>query len=118
MKLKSELYKEEQSEILNKLVHILDLDDNSSVILYELDNDETKQQKILELLPDIRKFFSLSNVRGIKNPETLERPWLSIIRQMSKLKYKMISNDYRVTKDGKKIRTKKYTFHEKYCSNI
>ena len=113
MKLKSDLYQKEQNEILNKLINILEINNDSTIILYELDNDEIKQKQIIDLIPNIRKYFSLSNVRGIKNPETLKRPWLSIIRQMLKSKYKMISKDYQLTKDEKKIRTKKYIFSEK-----
>lgn len=110
MKLKKELYKKEQNDILNQLVDILDINNNPTFILYELDNDTQKQQQIIDLIPNIRKYFSLSNVRGIKNPETLKRPWLSIIRQMLKSKYKMISKDHQITKDSQKIRTKRYLF--------
>lgn len=113
MKLKSILYKKEQDEILDKLINILGLDDNNSTILYELDNDENKQKQILDLLPDIRKYYSLSNTKGIAYPETLKRPWLSIIRVIIKPKYKLISKDHQITKDNRKIRTKTYTFQKK-----
>ena len=113
MKLKSKLYEEEQNKILNLLIDILDINNNSIIILHDLDNNETIQQQILDLIPDIRKYFSLSNVRGIKNPETLNRPWLSIIRKMIQSKYKMVSKDHQITKDGNKIRTKKYIFYKK-----
>ena len=62
MKLKSILYKKEQDEIINKIIDILVLDNNNSIILYELDNDKIKQDKILELIPDIRKYFKSSRV--------------------------------------------------------
>jgi hypothetical protein len=110
MKLKSNLYEKEQSDILNRLIDILQIDNNSTIILYELDNDGAKQTQIIDLIPNIRKYFSLSNVRGIKNPETLKRPWLSVMRHMLKSKYKMISKDHQITKDGQKIRTKRYLF--------
>ena len=61
MKLKSILYKKEQDEIINKIIDILVLDNNNSIILYELDNDKIKQDKILELIPDIRKYFSFTS---------------------------------------------------------
>ena len=41
MKLKRELYKKEQEEITNKIINILELNDNS-ILLYYLDNDKTK----------------------------------------------------------------------------
>jgi hypothetical protein len=43
MLLKSALYKKEQHEIVYKIISILDLDKNNSIILYELDNDKTRQ---------------------------------------------------------------------------
>ena len=112
MKLKSILYKKEQDEILNKVINILDLDDDNSIVLYKLDNDKNKQKQILDLLPDIRKYYSLSNTKGIAYPETLKRPWLSIIRVIIKHKYKLISKDHQITKDNTKIRTKTYIFQK------
>ena len=46
MKLKSELYKKEQEEITDKIINILELNDNS-ILLYNLDNDKIKQDKLL-----------------------------------------------------------------------
>ena len=113
MKLKSILYKKEQDEIINKIIDILDLD-NNSIILYELDNDKIKQDKILELIPDIRKYFSFTSVIGASEPDKAKRPYLSIIRQLTKSKYNMLSCDYRIKEEGKEdIRTKKYLFIEK-----
>ena len=109
MKLKSILYKKEQNEIINKIIDILVLDNNNSIILYELDNDKIKQDKILELIPDIRKYFSFTSVIGASEPDKAKRPYLSIIRQLTKSKYNMLSCDYRI----KDIRTKKYLFIEK-----
>lgn len=49
MRLKSELYKKEQTEIINNIIEILDLDNEKSTTLYELDNNKEKQNKIMEL---------------------------------------------------------------------
>jgi hypothetical protein len=40
MRLKSELYKKEQTEIINNIIEILDLDNENSTTLYELDNNK------------------------------------------------------------------------------
>ena len=40
MRLKSELYKKEQDEILDKIITILDLENKNTYTLYELDNNE------------------------------------------------------------------------------
>lgn len=114
MRYKTELYKEEQDEIINKLIEILELDTNNSIVLYDLDNDKEKQDKISKLIPEIRKYFSFSSIIGASEPDKVKRPYLSIIRQITKSKYNMMSCDYRIKKEGQKdIRTKKYIFIEK-----
>ena len=110
MKLKSELYKTEQYEICNKIIDILQLDNDKSITLYELDNDKVKQQKILDLIPDIRKYFSFGSIVGASEPENTKRPWLSIIRHITKIKYQLIYGDYTKKINDTRIRTKRYIF--------
>ena len=62
MKLKSELYKKEQDEIIDKIMTALELDKDNGIILHVLDNDKPKQDKILELIPDICKYFSFTAI--------------------------------------------------------
>ena len=96
--------------VISKL-RFLELDNENSIILYNLDNDKTKQDKILELIPEIRKYYSFSTIIGVSEPTKAKRPYLSIIRQLTKSKYKLNSYDYRIKQDGKDdIRTKKYIF--------
>ena len=110
MRHKSILYKKEQDEICDKIIAILNLDGDSSITLYELDNDVEKQQKILDLIPDIRKYFSFSTIIGASEPDKAKRPWLSIIRHITKLKYKFIYGDYTKKINDVRIRTKRYIF--------
>jgi hypothetical protein len=114
MKLKSELYKKEQDEIIDKIMKALELDKDNGIVLHVLDNDKPKQDKILELIPDIRKYFSFTAIIGASEPDKAKRPYLSIIRQITKNKYNMLSCDYRIREEGKEeIRTKKYIFTKK-----
>ncbi len=114
MRLKSELYKDEQIELINRLINIINLDDDNSLILYELDSDETKKQEILDLIPDIKKYFSFTSIIGASEPEKAKRPYLSIIKQLLKSKYTIISSDYRIKDNNdNEIRTKKYFFMKK-----
>ena len=46
MNLKSILYRQEQEEIIETIIDILQLDDNKSITLYELDNNIEKQSNI------------------------------------------------------------------------
>jgi len=110
MKLKSILYKKEQDELVDKIINILDLDNDNSIILYNLDNDKIKQDKILELIPQIRKYYKFSSSIGVSEPDKAKRPYVSIIRQFTKNKYRMISSDYILKLNDNIIRTKKYIF--------
>lgn len=110
MRLKSELYKKEQDEIIEKIVNILDLKNKTEYTLYELDKNEEIQKKIMDLIPEIRKWFSFNNMKAVGEPNKIKRPWLSIIKHLIKKKYNMVSLDYHFTEDGNHIRTQKYCF--------
>lgn len=110
MNLKSILYREEQEEIIEKIIDILQLDENYSITLYDLDNDNEKQIKILALIPEIRKFFSFSTIIGASEPDRAKRPFLSIIKQLCKRRYDISIHDCRLKVDGKDIRSKRYVF--------
>jgi hypothetical protein len=110
MRLKSELYKTEQLQLCDKIIEILQLDDSRSTTLYELDTNKDKQKKILDLIPDIRKYFSFTLIIGASEPEKVKRPYLSIIKGITKLKYEMVHGDYVLKKDNERIRTKRYVF--------
>lgn len=110
MNLKSILYREEQEEIIKKIIDIMQLDENYSITLYDLDNDNEKQSKILALIPDIRKFFSFSTIIGASEPDRAKRPYLSIIKQLCKRQYDISIHDCRIKVDGKDVRSKRYVF--------
>lgn len=113
MRLKSELYHNEQIQIMNKVIKILEFDKDNCTTLYELDNNVDKQNDIMSLIPEIRKYFTFTLMKGVRYPDDTMRPWLSIIKHMTKLEYNMISYDYRMMIDDKKIRTKRYMFIKK-----
>ena len=113
MILKSLLYENEQNKIVNKIINILQLDSNNSITLYKLDNDINKQNQISNLIPEIRKYFKCNCIVGVLHPEKVQRPWLSILKHILKIKYKIIINDIQFTiketNNSKiKIRTKNY----------
>jgi hypothetical protein len=110
MRLKSELYKKEQEEIVDKIVKILDLESKTEYTLYELDKNEEIQKQIMELIPEIRKYYSFNGMKAVGEPHKIKRPWLSIIKHLIKMKYTMVSLDYHFTEKGKHIRTQKYCF--------
>ena len=111
MRLKSELYKKEQEEIVDKIAKILDLENKTEYTLYELDKNEEIQKQIMELIPEIRKWFSFNNMKAVGEPSKRKRPWLSIIKQLTKTKYNIESKDFQFTENGKHIRTHIYSFN-------
>jgi hypothetical protein len=114
MRFKNELYDEEQETIKIELLSIIRLDDKNSIVLYHVDNDEEKQDKIMQLLPRIRTFFSMSRVTAFSYPERIQRPWLSIIKHLLKDNFDIVSRDCKIKNaDGITIRTKRYTFTRK-----
>ena len=110
MRLKSELYKKEQEEIVDKIISILDLENKTEYTLYELDKNEEIQKQIMVLIPEIRKYYAFNNMKAVGEPNKRKRPWLSIIKQLIKTKYNIESKDFQFTENGKYIRTHIYTF--------
>ena len=110
MRLKSELYKKEQDDIINKIITILDLENKNAYTLYELDNNKEIQKQIMVLIPEIRKWFSFNGIKAVGEPSKIKRPWLSIIKHLIKSKYNIKSKDFQFTENGKYIRTHTYSF--------
>ena len=84
MRLKSELYKKEQEEIVDKIIKILDLENKTEYTLYELDKNGEIQKQIMELIPKIRKYYSFNGIKAVGEPNKVKRPWLSIIKHLIK----------------------------------
>jgi hypothetical protein len=108
--LKSELYKKEQEEIIDKIITILDLENKNTYTLYELDKNEEIHKQIMDLIPEIRKWFSFNGIKAVGEPNKIKRPWLSIIKHLLKTRYNIESKDFQFTENGKYIRTHVYTF--------
>jgi hypothetical protein len=51
--------------------------------------DLEKQEKIINLIPKIRKYYSFNNIKAVGEPEKIKRPWLSIIKQLYKFQDKL-----------------------------
>lgn len=116
MRKKTALYAKEQDAIIEEILRILELDEHRSWVLYDVENDPAKRARLMALIPEIRKFFSFSDIQGVSEPHRSLRPWLSMIRQITKSKYRMFSCHYRVTVDvdgeTTKVRTQKYIFQK------
>jgi hypothetical protein len=113
MRLKTELYAEEQKQIREELINILKLNQTNYIILHELDEDKELQEQIIGLIPRIQTYFSMSTTTAISYPEKIKRPYLSITRHLLKDQYNILITDYTIKAEPKNIRTKKYYFIKK-----
>ena len=105
MKTKTELYTDERQIILNKIFEILNINDsNNTFFLKDLDNDEKKQNQILELESDIRKFFVCGNWACFTN-HNIKRKALSIIKNLiNDMNYNIIPKRKLIIKDNDRYR--------------
>ena len=93
MKKKTELYASQQDELINKIIDILELDVDNSFTLFELDNDNVKINKIMALIPDLRLYFTFGHIKGLFEPDKTVRPYLSIIKCITKKLYTIGRSD-------------------------
>lgn len=110
MRLKSELYKKEQDDIIDKIISILDLENKNTYTLYELDKNEKIQKHIIELIPEIRKWFAFNNMKAVGEPDRIKRPWLSIIKNLLKSKYTIENKEHQFKINEKWIKSPIYIF--------
>ena len=91
---KVEQYDNERKEVLNKLLIILGInDENNTVSLKEMDNSIEKQNSIISLVPEIKKYFVCGKWSCFCTPiEIIDRYYLSILKYVLKnMNYNMFS---------------------------
>ena len=76
----SEKFVNEREEVCNKIISILNLDDNGCILLSELDLDINKQNKIIELKEEIQKYFAVSTISSFKPNFQCKRPYLNLVK--------------------------------------
>jgi len=105
----SEKFKDEREDICNKLIEILDLDEKNSFLLNDLDNDTDKQNAILNMKDEIKKYFAVSCISAFKPNFECKRPYLNIVRSiLRKQNYEFNRMPIEKYKDGVFDRTTKY----------
>ena len=91
----SEKYKNEREELCNKIINILNLKEDNTILLCDLDEDIEKQNKLLNLKQEIQTYFSCFNVSAFKPNFECKRPYLSIIRSiLRKQNYTIENKDF------------------------
>lgn len=105
----SDKFQNEREQICEKLISIIELDDNNSFLLSELDDNVDKQNKILEMKSEIQQYFACSTISAFKPNFECKRPHLNIIRSiLRKQGYTFIGNDYTIKVNGVPMKTIKY----------
>ena len=105
----SEKFQNEREDICNKIITILELKEDNTFLLYELDDNIEKQNKILELKEEIQKYFACSTISSFKPNFECKRPYLNIIRSiLRKQNYNFIGNDYTIKINNIPKKTIKY----------
>ena len=93
----SDKYQNEREEICNKIITILDLKEDNTFLLCELDEDIEKQNKLLKLKEEIQKYFACSTISSFKPNFECKRPYLNIIRSiLRKQNYNVNGNDIEI----------------------
>ena len=79
------LYTEQRQNVINKLLEILEITETNNIFsLHKIDNDAEKQQLILDLEPDVKKYFNCSTWSCFKQKNTITRRWLSFTKYLFK----------------------------------
>lgn len=105
----SEKCKEEREKICNKIISILNLDDEKSFLLLDLDNNTEKQTAILDMKEEIQKCFAVSTISAFKPNFDCKRPYLNIVRSILRQQNYIISSTRVSYRNGEnRINTIKY----------
>lgn len=107
---KAKRFEKEQHMIVNKIVDILDLQNNPIQVLYDMDQNIAMQDQIMDLSSEIQNVYNCNNLKAITDPSRIKRPWLSIIKTLLKKDYQIIVDDYNKKVNDGFVHTKKYTF--------
>ena len=114
MRIKSELYAKEQDDTIDKIIQIIGITtENNTITLYEIDNNEIIKQQLMELIPEIRTWFSFGHINPVSNPDKYKRPYISILRQIPKKHYIISQKEIGMTINGTFIRTQQYIFQKR-----
>lgn len=103
------IFQAEQAQIRTEVFNLLKLDNQHSITLVELDKDLDTQKNLMDLLPRIREFFSVSKIPTLAKPEQAERPWLSIIKHILAHEYDIFPKTVHI--DG--VCSMRYFFRKK-----
>ena len=91
---KVEQYENECKLVLEKMFQILGINDQNNIFsLHNIDNDIDKQNSIINLEDEIKKYYLCGEWSCFNKKSMIKRRWLSMIKYVIKdMKYIIISN--------------------------
>lgn len=98
---------EEQDRLIEQIRRLI-FGDRNTCILHEMDHKPEVQEKVMALLPALRAHFLIHNIPGVQRPQSLKRPWLSIMRAFLKRKYHILCENYVWKRPEGTVATKRY----------
>jgi len=106
----SEKYQFEREDICKRIIDILELDTNQSFLLFDLDKNIEKQNKIIDMKEEIQKHFACSTISSFKPNFECKRPYLNIVRSiLRQQKYTIDITDFCIKyENGLSLKTMKY----------
>lgn len=114
MRLKTELYSKEQDNTIDTIISILGITQvNNCVTLYEIEHFNDIKIRLMELIPEIRKWFSFAHINPISNPDNYKRPYLTIIKQITKKHWNIHTKFSHLKQGSNTIPTQQYTFSKR-----
>jgi hypothetical protein len=78
----SEKYKNEREQLCEQIIDIINLDETGCFLLSEIDENNDKQNKIIDLKDKIKQIFAVSTISSFKPNFVCKRPYLNIIRSI------------------------------------
>lgn len=114
----SELYPKERDEVCQKIINILQLDDESSFLLSELDENKDKQNAIIGLKDEILKYFAVSGITAFIPGRECAREALCIVKGILRQQgYIFTGKSCSYKYDGAYVWTMKYHIFRKLDSH-
>jgi hypothetical protein len=115
---KIQQYTSERQSLVNKMLKILEINETNNILsLKKLDEDQQKQQQIINLIDDIKQYFICSSWTFFSNKKRkIKRLYLSLIKSvMKEMNVQMISST-RLNKTDEKVQNE--TFYIFLFKNI
>lgn len=78
-------YINERKAITKKLLELLHIDNNNKIFnSYDLDHNEETQKAILNMIPDIERYFTVAGWSYYRKDNNQNRPYISITKSVLK----------------------------------